>query len=123
MPGQHISRGAHGGDPRRIASARDPSGHGEGERFLGFTTVTTDTAGNASFVVSLSVSAPARQFITATATDPGNNTSEFWKAVRVAAVKGPAPARSTGTAAPILVSLAEPSKPARRVADVRWPDR
>ena len=85
--------------------------------------MTTDAAGNAGFTVSLSASVPARQFITATATDPGNNTSEFSKAVRAAAAKGPAPARSTGTAAPILVSLAEPSKPARRVSDVRWPDR
>lgn len=44
---------------------------------LGATTVTTDGSGNASFSVALPVSLTAGEGIRATATDPGNNTSEF----------------------------------------------
>jgi len=58
-------------------SACDPSGHGEGESLLGSIDVTTDGSGNASFNVNFPVAAPAGQLITATATDPNNNTSEF----------------------------------------------
>ena len=58
-------------------SSCDASGHGEGETFLGFTTVTTDGAGDASFVAPFPADVPAGQFVTATATDPDNNTSEF----------------------------------------------
>jgi beta-lactamase superfamily II metal-dependent hydrolase len=57
--------------------ACDPSGFGEGETFLGSTMVTTDTIGNANFAVTFPTPVPSGQFITATATDPGNNTSEF----------------------------------------------
>ena len=55
----------------------DPSGHGEGETFLGFTDVSTDGSGNVSFMVTFPTTVPVGQFITATATDPDNNTSEF----------------------------------------------
>jgi hypothetical protein len=54
----------------------DASGHGEGQNFLGEASVTTDSTGNANFQVSLS-SVSADQVITATATDPSGNTSEF----------------------------------------------
>jgi hypothetical protein len=64
--------------------ASDPSGFGEGQRYLGFTTVTTPTteiSPAGGYVVSFSVTFPevisSGEFITATATDPGNNTSEF----------------------------------------------
>src|SRR5215813_11192679 len=53
------------------------SGNGEGKTFIGFTNVTTDgsCSGPINFQVpNLSVTGP---FITATATDPSNNTSEF----------------------------------------------
>ena len=56
-------------------SACDLSGFGEGETFLGATDVTTDGSGNASFTAALSVG--NGQFVAGTATDPGNNTSEF----------------------------------------------
>jgi len=54
----------------------DPSGYGEGQRFLGSTTVTTDGSCNAAFNVTFPVNT-AGQVITATATDPAGNTSEF----------------------------------------------
>ncbi|MCA9057022.1 MAG: cadherin domain-containing protein, partial [Planctomycetaceae bacterium] len=67
----------------------DPTGYGEGQRFLGFTTVTTDGSGNASFNVLLAGSAlTGPDTVTATATvDLGGGsyggTSEF--ALNVAA--------------------------------------
>ncbi len=54
-------------------------GYGEGQVFFGAVNVTTDGSGNASFSVhSVTVVAPGRA-VTATATDPNNNTSEFSK--------------------------------------------
>lgn len=58
-------------------AVRDPSTFGEGERFLGATTVTTDGSGNVSFSVTFPTAVPAGQFVSATATDPDGNTSEF----------------------------------------------
>jgi hypothetical protein len=58
-------------------SACDPSGYGEGTTPFGSTTVTTDANGNSSFGVAISVPLPTGQVITATATDPAGNTSEF----------------------------------------------
>jgi CSLREA domain-containing protein len=57
--------------------ACDGSGFGEGQTYLGTTNATTDGSGNASFG-PLSFPVPSGQpVITATATDPDNNTSEF----------------------------------------------
>jgi hypothetical protein len=55
----------------------DPSGHGEGQFYLGQSSVTTDAGGGAP--INAVVFAPAQpgQFLTATATDPAGNTSEF----------------------------------------------
>ncbi len=58
-------------------SACDVSGHGEGERFLGRTSVTTDNTGNVSFIEGLGELAPSGSRVVATATDPNGNTSEF----------------------------------------------
>jgi hypothetical protein len=63
----------------------DPSGNGEGERFIGSIVVGTDGGGNASFSFKPSVSVPVNEFITATATDSSGNTSEFSPCVQVAA--------------------------------------
>ncbi len=61
------------------------SDFGEGQTFLGSTSVTTDASGNASFG-PLSLPVPAGQaVITSTATDPSNNTSEFSKCLTAAA--------------------------------------
>jgi titin len=55
----------------------NPSGAGEGERFLGSMTVTTDAGGNAAFTFTVAISIDPGQFIAATATDPDGNTSAF----------------------------------------------
>lgn len=56
----------------------DSSGHGEGERYLGSASVTTDADGNAAFTAELSASVLAGHVITATATSTvQGNTSEF----------------------------------------------
>ena len=55
----------------------DASGNGEGQTYLGSTNVTTGADCNASINVTLPVNIPAGEVITATATDPQGNTSEF----------------------------------------------
>ncbi len=60
-----------------LNTACDPSGNGEGEMWLGFTDITTEPDGTASFSVRLDIPVPEGKVITATATDPDNNTSEF----------------------------------------------
>ncbi len=59
------------------SSACDPLGFGEGTRFVGSATVTSDAGGNAGFDVSFPVTLPPGKVLTATATDPAGNTSEF----------------------------------------------
>jgi CSLREA domain-containing protein len=56
----------------------NPSNDNEGKRFLGQTNVTTDASGNTgTFTFSPANAVAPGQRITATATDPGANTSEF----------------------------------------------
>ena len=55
----------------------DRSGFGQGQALLGTTTVTTDAAGNAPIAIDFPISVPGGAFVSATATDPGGNTSEF----------------------------------------------
>ena len=59
----------------------DPFGQGQGKDFLGSTTVTTDAQGSANFNINLppQPNCPSPS-ITATATDPAGNTSEFAQA-------------------------------------------
>jgi hypothetical protein len=57
-------------------SACDPSGYGEGERYLGATVVNTNANGDAPFLVTFP-GVPSGHVITATATDPNGSTSEF----------------------------------------------
>lgn len=65
-------------------STCDPFGHGEGELFLGSSLETTlDGDGNVSFTVDFETTVPVGQFITATATNPAGNTSEFSACVSV----------------------------------------
>lgn len=66
-------------------SACDPSDHGEGETFLGSLDMTTDSQGDVEFTVTFTASVPAGHFVTATATDPDSNTSEFSRCMMVLA--------------------------------------
>jgi hypothetical protein len=54
----------------------DASGHGEGQTFLIAVNVVTDASGNATFSVNAGSLVLSKK-ITATATDPNGNTSEF----------------------------------------------
>jgi hypothetical protein len=56
----------------------DPTGFGEGQTFIGSTTVTTDAGGNASFTTNTGSATPTGRFITSTATsNVTGDTSEF----------------------------------------------
>jgi len=56
----------------------DPSGNGQGQTFIGFTTVATPAlVCDVPISVTVPVAVPAGNVITATATDPTGNTSEF----------------------------------------------
>jgi CSLREA domain-containing protein/uncharacterized repeat protein (TIGR01451 family) len=57
--------------------ACDSSGFGEGATFLGASNVTTDGDGDVSFTVALTAATSAGEVVTATATGPDGNTSEF----------------------------------------------
>ena len=59
------------------SAAADPSGQGEGERWLGAISVTTNPAGIASFAGILPADTANGEVVTATATDAQGNTSEF----------------------------------------------
>jgi hypothetical protein len=59
----------------------DPSGFGEGQTFIGQALVTTNSVGLATFSAVVPVVVPGGQFVTATATDPSGDTSEFSNAV------------------------------------------
>ena len=72
----------------------DTSGNGEGDTFLGATNATTDAGGDASFDTALSADTATGDQVTATATDPNGNTSEFSACETIA---GPQPATVTGT--------------------------
>ena len=60
----------------------DPTGYGQGTVLLGSQNVQTDEKGTATFSTSLPP-ATAGQFVSATATDPMGNTSEFSGAVMI----------------------------------------
>lgn len=76
-----------------FASDPDPlGGSAEGQQFLGFANVTTDGSGNASFSATLNGSVANGRLVTATATDPLGNTSEFSAGLTaLAAAPPPAP--------------------------------
>ena len=59
------------------ACASRPQEFLEGQEYIGSTQVTTDGSGNASIDVTLSATVEAGARISATATDPDGNTSEF----------------------------------------------
>ncbi|MGA2253622.1 MAG: autotransporter-associated beta strand repeat-containing protein [Thermoguttaceae bacterium] len=58
-------------------STPDITFYGPGQRYLGAISVTTDATGTANFSASLAASTSTGNWVTATATDPSGNTSEF----------------------------------------------
>jgi len=67
----------------------EPSGNIEGKTFLGDASVTTAASCNVAFTVQLTNIVTAGQWITATATDSANNTSEFSAGVLVPSAASP----------------------------------
>lgn len=62
---------------------QDPSGYGEGARYLGSLTSGTNASGNGVFDVLLDAETTVEDVITVTATSPNGSTSEFSAAVLV----------------------------------------
>lgn len=75
----------------------DANGYGEGQVYLGETTVTTGSNGIATIDYTPTTSVPVGQVVAATAIDPGGDTSEFSQAVAVTA--------QTPTTSPKVVSI------------------
>jgi parallel beta-helix repeat protein len=70
----------------------DPSGFGAGQEFLGTGLLTSDSAGDAAFALNFSsTSLSPGDSLTATATDPDGNTSEFSACVTVTSAAPPTP--------------------------------
>ena len=83
-----------------LACVGRPQGFLEGRTFLGSTQVTTNGSGNATINVVLPVAIAAGSPVTATATDPDGNTSEFSQRIVVASNPG----SGAPTGAPITLS-------------------
>jgi parallel beta-helix repeat protein len=72
-------------------NAAAPLDYGEGKTYLGFTAVNTNASGDASVNMVFPVTIADGWFITTTATDPANNTSEFSQCRRVSGPPTPTP--------------------------------
>jgi hypothetical protein len=84
-------------------AAANASSFGEGQTFLGSQNVMTDNTGNAAFNAVLQIAPPSGQdIITATATDPGNDTSEFSNAIKLGSA--PAQLRNISTRLRVLAN-------------------
>ncbi len=103
------------------SAAADPSGYGEGEVPIGTTTVATDGSGNiTAFAYAFPSSVAAGRAITATATDPAGNTSEFSNASTAssgATITSVSPT-PTATGSGQLLTIRGVNLPATGAADV-----
>jgi titin len=81
------------------SATANPSSFGEGQRYLGAAVVTTDAEGNFQFRVELSASTSMGEVVSATATDPAGNTSEFSAVISVVDIAGRLPQPSQSGAA------------------------
>ncbi len=118
------------------SATADPSGFGEGQRYLGFLDITTDGSGNASFSVTLAATVLAGESISATSTDLTLNSTSELSAVVVAVGHAPvldpsrspalgavnedagAPVGAVGTLVSQLVDFATPAGQVDNVVDV-----
>ncbi|MEI7686260.1 MAG: Ig-like domain-containing protein, partial [Planctomycetota bacterium] len=86
----------------------DASGYGQGQRYLGFITVTTDASGNVSFSATFAAAVSAGAAISATNTDLGlQSTSEFAANVIVTSANSAPVIVSNGGGAAAAVNVAE----------------
>jgi uncharacterized repeat protein (TIGR01451 family) len=89
-------------------AAADPSGFGEGQMFLGaLDNVMTNGSGNASFTTPVAALPTGQTAVTATATDPAGNTSEFSQAKQATQSPGAAADLSIAVAAPDTVRIGQ----------------
>jgi hypothetical protein len=80
------------------SSGCDPSGYGEGQAFVGSTSVLTNASGNGAFDALLSASVPSGWVVTATATlEPTGDTSEFSTCVPISGSTGASFCAGDGT--------------------------
>jgi hypothetical protein len=79
----------------------DSLGNGEGQTFIGSSDIPTDANCNATINVNLPVTVQSGHVVTATATDPNNNTSEF-SACTLVQGGTPPPPTPTATATPAV---------------------
>jgi CSLREA domain-containing protein len=94
-----------------LSDTCDPSGSGEGQTPIGTFILTTDGSGNMPFGVNFPTATP-RLFATATATNPGNSTSEFSQCVTVSGVPvgaTPTPTRTLTPGGPTVTPTATPA--------------
>jgi VCBS repeat-containing protein/parallel beta-helix repeat protein len=90
------------------SATTDTTGHGEGQRYLGFTTVTTNVLGSANINVTLPVSVAAGEFISATATDLATyDTSEFAQSIVASAANTAPTITSNGGGGTATVTVSE----------------
>ena len=94
------SLNAEAGKTYRIEFFANTANDNEGQRYLGYTTVTTPAGSpyTVTFSATLSAAVANGEYITATATDPAGNTSEF--SAQIAASSGLAIWRTNGDASP-----------------------
>ena len=81
-------------------SAPDPSGYGQGQYYLGSTTVNTDDNGNASFTATLGALPAGAQYVSATATDAAGDTSQFSADFQAGRQPGPYVVTTTADSGP-----------------------
>ncbi len=93
--GNTVIQGRYNGQPNatyRIEffsnTSFGPTSFGQGQTYLGFTDVTTDATGNASYTATLPTVNPSQGFVTATATPPDGNTSQFSARLAIGEVLG-----------------------------------
>jgi titin len=105
----------------------DPSGFGQGRRYLGSTIVMTDASGNATISVTLPVGGVLGQAISATTTASSGDTSEFAKDVTATSMSArtvallPAGANAAGAEATAVAVTNIPGHASTSSSDVGAP--